>query len=241
MLLSVAAALCAPAAATGAQDVVSGEFVGAIPNSDPKDGPGGPADELVAVAVYDPAPSGVRQIRVYICDGDAMSPEGDAEWFAGRIRGDSFRLRSADRDARVTGRLTERAATGVIRLPDRRVLRFRAAPAAAGGGLYEIAFLTDGTYFGTSAGGSTITGRVTEETFAGPVGTRRVRAQARTLSGFRTRPFDIVTRFSGAAVPPGSQPSTVVLLPRAAGIAGRTRQIKQTGGTTTEFYDWILY
>lgn len=46
-----------PAAMTPARPrpVVSGEFVGAIPNSDPKDPPGGAADELVAVVVNDPS------------------------------------------------------------------------------------------------------------------------------------------------------------------------------------------
>lgn len=52
----VAAAFLFPGGydASAAQDVVSGEFVGAIPDSDPSDPPGGAADELVAVVVNDP-------------------------------------------------------------------------------------------------------------------------------------------------------------------------------------------
>ena len=63
--LVVAVALLFPGGddATAAQAVVSGEFVGAIPNSDPKDPPGGAADELVAVVVNDPSPTGARAIR----------------------------------------------------------------------------------------------------------------------------------------------------------------------------------
>lgn len=145
--------------AGAAQAVVSGEFVGAVPNSDPKDPPGGPADELVAVAVYDPSPIGARPIRIYICDSEAMSPDGDAEWFAGNIAGDAFSFASADGDASVQGQLTETAVTGTATLADGRVLNFRAVPARAGAGLFEFFFLANRSYSGISASGAEFNGR----------------------------------------------------------------------------------
>lgn len=79
--LVVAVALLFPGGdeASAAQPVVSGEFVGAIPDSDPKDPPGGAADELVAVVVNDPSPTGARAIRAYICDSDSESSRIDVE------------------------------------------------------------------------------------------------------------------------------------------------------------------
>jgi len=154
--LAVAVALLFPGGddASAAQAVVSGEFVGAIPNSDPKDPPGGPADELVAVAVYDPSPTGARPIRIYICDSEAISPDGDAEWFTGIITGDAFNLSSADGDASVQGQLTETAVIGTATLADGRVLNFRAVRARAGAGLFEFFFLTNRSYSGISVSGT---------------------------------------------------------------------------------------
>jgi hypothetical protein len=130
-------------AAGAAQAVVSGEFVGAIPNPDPIDPPGGNADELVAVVVNDPSPTGQRAIRVYLCDGDP-SIQGDAEWFTGVITGDTFNLTSSDGDATAQGVFTETAVTGTVSLPDGRSLSFRALPAQAGGGFYDVFLLANG-------------------------------------------------------------------------------------------------
>jgi hypothetical protein len=239
VMLAVGMALALPGVANGGQSVVSGEFVGAIPNADPKDPPGGPADELVAVAVYDPSPRSTRPIRVYICDSEAHSPDGDAEWFTGTIRGNSFRLRSADGDATVRGRLTETAATGTARMPDGRSLRFRAVPARAGAGLYDMVRLIDGSYFGRSVSGAVFTGTVVEESVEGELFDRIIRGSTTTLTRYTTRPFGIRTRFISRTDPPGALPSTAIMLPNARKVTGRSNQIRSAGGTTTEFYCWI--
>ena len=221
--------------------MVSGEFVGAIPNAGPRDPPGGPADELVAVAVYDPSPTGARRIRIYICDSEQLSPAGDAEWFTGTITGDAFNLPSADGDARIQGQLTETAVTGTATLPDGRVLNFRAVPAQAGAGLYEFFFLVDRSYSGLSAGGAEFKGTVIRQTTVRGIVHRVIRGTVKTLTGVTTPPFNVLTRISGKEVPPGSLPSSVIILPNATGVAGRSNQIRSKEGPTTEFYCWIEF
>lgn len=154
----------------------------------------------MAVAVYDPSPSGARQIRVYICDSEAMSPDGDVEWFTGIIRGDTFDLSSVDGDASVQGQLTEAAVTGTATMADGRVFDFRAVRARNGAGLFEFFFLTNGTYSGISVSGTEYNGKVIDETITGDVGTRLIRGRTKTLGGKTSPRFVIRTSFSGSAV-----------------------------------------
>jgi hypothetical protein len=203
--------------AGAAQGVVSGEFVGAIPNSDPKDSPGGPADELVAVIVNDAGPTGRRAIRVYICDGDG-SAQGDAEWFTGVITGDTFNLTSSDGDATTQGQLMEIAATGTVSLPDGRTLSFRALPARAG----DVFLLANGTKQVVSPSGNTHTSRVLSERVQGNMTIKIVQDTIRTLEG---QTFTYRARLVGIGQPK-TQAIAIIALNNARDAKGRGSEIK---------------
>jgi hypothetical protein len=222
--LVVAVALLFPGGddATAAQAVVSGEFVGAIPNSDPKDPPGGAADELVAVVVNDPSPTGARAIRAYICDSDS-SRAGDAEWFIGTITGDTFDLTSASGKAFIQGQLTEADVTGTVTLADGRSLTFRAEPAEAGGGLFEVFFLPKRLLRGVSPSGAEYRARFTKEKINGPLKIRTVKGTIRTLAG-ETIPFtvqNVVRNDDGTDLG-----VTLIVLNNSANQAGRSFETK---------------
>ena len=81
---------------------------------------------------------------------------------------------------------------------------------------------------------------MTRQTITGGIVTRLIRGRVKTLNGFTTPPFIIRTDISGKATPKGALPSTVIILPNATAVAGRSNQIKLMSGTTTELYDWGL-
>ena len=229
--LALAVALVCPGQdVSAAQAVVSGEFVGTaslgtVPNPDPKDPPGGAADELVAVVVNDPSPTGGRIIRVYICDGE-IGAQSDAEWFTGSIAGDVFNLTSASGAARVQGQLTETAVTGTATLADGRTLNLRALPASAGAGLFEIFFLPNDLLAGVSASGATLHGQIVNETEQGAVTTRTVQGLITVLGG----PTIAFTGLQGQFVNDTGTPSdlqvTTIVAPNATQFKGRGAAIK---------------
>jgi hypothetical protein len=202
---------------------VSGEFVGAIPNADPDAPEGAAANELVAVVVNDPGPRGARFIRAYVCDSDSTSA-GDAEWFKGRITGNTFKLRSASGKARIRGKLTEAAATGTVRLSDGRALKFRAVAARAGGGFYEVFFLPGQQLGGVSPSGNAYTARFTNEEVNGDVKTRTVEGSIQTLDS-KTFPFtlqNVVNNDDGTDLG-----VSLIVLNKSANQAGRSFEIKK--------------
>jgi hypothetical protein len=227
--LALALALLFPGEhVSAAQTVVSGEFVGTatlgtVPNPDPKDPPAGAADELVAVVVNDPGPTGGRIIRVYICDGE-VGAQSDAEWFTGSIAGDSFNLTSASGDARVQGQLTETAVTGTATLADGRTLNLRAVPVSAGAGLFEIFFLPNDLLAGVSASGATLHGQIVNETEQGAVTTRTVQGLITVLGG----PTIAFTGLQGQFVnDTGTDLQvTTIVAPNATQFKGRGAEIK---------------
>jgi hypothetical protein len=222
------ALLCPGEHVSAAQTVVSGEFVGTatlgtVPNPDPKDPPAGAADELVAVVVNDPGPTGGRIIRVYICDGE-IGAQSDAEWFTGSIAGDVFNLTSASGDARVQGQLTETAVTGTATLADGRTLNLRAVPVSAGAGLFEIFFLPNDLLAGVSASGATLHGQIVNETEQGAVTTRTVQGLITVLGG----PTIAFTGLQGQFVnDTGTDLQvTTIVAPNATQFKGRGAEIK---------------
>jgi hypothetical protein len=227
--LALALALLFPGEhVSAAQTVVSGEFVGTatlgtVPNPDPKDPPAGAADELVAVVVNDPGPTGGRIIRVYICDGE-VGAQSDAEWFTGSIAGDVFNLTSASGDARVQGQLTETAVTGTATLADGRTLNLRAVPVSAGAGLFEIFFLPNDLLAGVSASGATLHGQIVNETEQGAVTTRTVQGLITVLGG----PTIAFTGLQGQFVnDTGTDLQvTTIVAPNATQFKGRGAEIK---------------
>jgi hypothetical protein len=231
-------ALVAPALAAGlllgsnaAQAVVSGEFVGAIPNPDPIDPPGGNADELVAVVVNDASPTGRRAIRVYLCDGDPTA-QGDAEWFIGVITGDTFNLTSSDGDATTQGQLTETAATGTVSLPDGRTVSFRALPARAGGGFYDVFLLANGTLQGVSPSGNTFTARVVSERTVGAQLIQTAAVIIQTLEGQTIR-YQATFIILGQTQ---EQASANIVVPTAKRATGRGNNIKSSSGSSGVTY-----
>jgi hypothetical protein len=227
--LALALALLFPGEhVSAAQTVVSGEFVGTatlgtVPNPDPKDPPAGAADELVAVVVNDPGPTGGRIIRVYICDGE-VGAQSDAEWFTSSIAGDVFNLTSASGDARVQGQLTETAVTGTATLADGRTLNLRAVPVSAGAGLFEIFFLPNDLLAGVSASGATLHGQIVNETEQGAVTTRTVQGLITVLGG----PTIAFTGLQGQFVnDTGTDLQvTTIVAPNATQFKGRGAEIK---------------
>jgi hypothetical protein len=206
--------------------------VGAIPDSDPSDPPGGAADELVAVVVNDPSPTGTRAIRAYICDSDS-SRAGDSEWFTGIITGDTFNLTSRSGRAFIQGQLTEDAATGTVTLADGRVLTFSAEPAQAGGGLFEVFFLPKRLLLGVSPSGAEYRARFTRERINGRLKTRTVKGRITTLDG-QTVPFtvqNVVRNDNGT-----DQGVTLIVLNNSANQAGRSFEIKK--GKPSNFF-WL--
>jgi hypothetical protein len=217
------------------KDVVSGEFVGAIPDSDPSDPPGGAADELVAVVVNDPDPTGTRVIRAYICDSDS-SRAGDSEWFVGTITGDTFDLTSRSGRAFIQGgQLTEDAATGTVTLADGRVLTFSAERAQNGGGLFEVFFLPKNRLFGVAPSGAEYLARFTKERTNGRLKIRTVKGRIRVLEG-PTIPFtveNVVRNDNGT-----DQGVTLIVLNNSANQAGRSFEIK--AGKKSNFFGSTL-
>jgi hypothetical protein len=221
-----------PGGATAHPSTVSGEFVGAIPNADPNSPAGAAANELVAVVVNDPGPTGPRAIRAYVCDSDS-SPEGDAEWFKGRITGNTFSLVSASGNASITGQLTEAAASGTVTLSDGRSLNFRAVAARAGGGLYEVFFLPKQLLRGVSPSGAEYRAKFTNTQINGAVKTRRAKGTILTLDG-QTIPFslrNVVLNDDGTDLG-----VTLIVLNKSANQAGRSFEIKK--GRPSNFF-WL--
>jgi hypothetical protein len=227
--LAMAIALLFPGEnVSAAQAVTSGEFVGsayniaAAPNPDPKDPPGGAADEIVAVVVNDPGPTGGRIIRVYICDGE-IGAQGDAEWFTGSIAGDSFNLTSASGDARLQGQLTETAVTGTATLADGRTVNLRAVPVSAGAGLFEIFYLPNDLLIGISASGATLRGQIVNETEQGAVTIRTSQGTITVLGG----PTIAFTGLQGLFVnDTETDQVTTIVLPNATQTKGRGAEVK---------------
>lgn len=208
--------------ADAAQAVVSGEFVGAIPESDPTDPAGPAANELVAVVVNDPSPTGARAIRAYVCDGD-VSRGNDGEWFKGIIRGDTFGLTSASGKASIQGQLTESAVTGTTTLADGRILNYRAVPAKLGAGLFEVFYLPNDLLSGVSASGATLTGRIANEEARDAITIRALTGTIKPLNG-PTIPFRVGNRILNDT---GTDlQATVIVLPNASQITGKGAEIK---------------
>lgn len=180
------------------------------------------------MVVNDPRPSGARAIRVYICDGDG-SAEGDAEWFTGIIRGDTFNLTYSDGDANIQGQLTEAAATGTVSLPDGRTLSFRAVPARKGGGFYDVFLLANGTKQGVSSSGATHTSRVISERVQGNKTIKILANIIRTLDGkiIRYRSTFTVLR------PTEEQALAIIVLPNASAGAGAAAGSSRRGAVTS--------
>lgn len=153
-----------PGQSTSDEVVTSGsvvyEFVGEVSG----------AGELVAIVAdkrvatektaETTAVDGEREVQAFVCDGE---PQGDAEWFAGQMTGDTLDLTSASGNARLQAGLTETEATGTVTLADGIPRRFTTSAAREGAGLYELTIESDGRRSGTSANGAKDEGLVSRD------------------------------------------------------------------------------
>jgi hypothetical protein len=124
--------------------VVDGTFVGKVAGT----------KALVAV-VAAPAAKGNsrRDVTVFACDAKSI-----CEWLSGSVTGNSFT--AADGEVKATGKLSDKAATGTIRLPGRSA-KFTTSAAAATSGLYTLTVAPNGKLTGSSAAGVGLTGKST--------------------------------------------------------------------------------
>lgn len=124
---------------------VSGTFAGKVPKS----------DAFVSVAA-EPAAKGQkrRAVAVFVCDAKRL-----CEWFSGAAAGNDFVARSDDRKAEATGKLTDKAVAGTIKLPGGKTLRYKAGQATATAGLYDLKVASNGKLTGASEAGVGVKGK----------------------------------------------------------------------------------
>jgi hypothetical protein len=153
----VAAVLLAPLAGCGDDDdgndnnngedraaPVSGTFVGKLQGS----------EQFVAVVATPPAEGQQRrEVSAFVCDAEQV-----CGWFAGSTTGNRFVAKPEDGEGQATGRLSGKAATGSMELPDGETVSYTAAQATATSGLYELTVSKAGKLAGASATGVALKG-----------------------------------------------------------------------------------
>jgi hypothetical protein len=141
----------------------------------------------------------------------------------GTITGNTFDLTSASGKASIQGQLTEAVATGMVSLPDGRTLNFRAVPASAGAGLFEVFYLPSDLLGGVSASGASLTRRIASQTVQGAITSRVLTGTIKPLNGSAI-PFRVGNRIvndNGTDLE-----ATVNVLPNASQIKGKGAEIK---------------
>lgn len=126
---------------------VEGTFVGKVRDT----------DAFTAIVIA-PAAKGQdqRDLKVFVSDGRRLN-----EAFRGSVKGDSFEATSDDGDAKANGKVTEKAVTGTIDLPNDKAVRYEAGSAAATAGLYNLTVDSKGGLKGSSEAGVGLTGKST--------------------------------------------------------------------------------
>jgi len=156
-----------------------------------------------------------RDVTVYLSDGKRLS-----EWFPGTVLSNSFSARSDDRDAEAKGKLTGKAVTGTVKLPDGKTVRFKANRATGAAGLYDLKVSPDGELSGASAAGVGVKGETTLKQGTGML----------KLADGKRRKFDVVGDSAGEAARLRAGQVRLIVLgggqlrgagkPRAKGSAG---------------------
>jgi hypothetical protein len=192
---------------------VAGTFVGELQGS---------GDEFVAVVAAPPAKGEDRRdVSAFVCDAKQFCSS-----FSGSAEGNVFVAKSADGDAQTRVRLSGKAATGSVDLPDDEKGRYRAGSATATAGLYDLTVSANGRIRGASAAGVGLKGRSTlPQEGSGSI---------RLADGRRLR-FDI-TRSSGddpIRLSPGEMRLIVLQDGRLKGAA-KSRSAE--GGDASDFF-----
>lgn len=128
---------------------VAGTFVGKVPKT-----------QAFVSVVASPLVKGQdkRDVTVFVCDARRL-----CDWFSGSAAGNDFVAAAEEGDREAKGKLSRRAATGSIALPDGKVVRYVATAATATAGLYDLTVSSNGKLRGASAAGVGLTGKSTLE------------------------------------------------------------------------------
>lgn len=123
---------------------LGGNYVGQVEGKGPK--------AFVAVVAAPPQKGkDSRAVSVYVCDGERL-----CEWTSGTVKGNAFVAN--DGAAKAKGKLSEKQASGTIELPGGETVSYKAGPAAAAAGLYELKVSADGKFSGASSSGVALKG-----------------------------------------------------------------------------------
>ena len=126
---------------------VAGTFVGKLRDS----------EAFVAVVAAPPAKGEDRRdVSAFVCDGKEL-----CAWFPGSAAGNAYTAKSSDGNGETKGRLSGKAATGTVDVPDAETGRYSASTATATAGLYDLTVSPKGKVTGASAAGVGLTGSVT--------------------------------------------------------------------------------
>jgi hypothetical protein len=162
-----------------------------------------------------------RAVTVYACDARRI-----CEWLSGSATGNGFEASSDDNDAEANGKLSDKSATGSIKLADGKSVRYEASRAAATAGLYDLTVSSNGRLRGASAAGVGLTGR---STAPGPgTGTLKL------ADGSRLR-FDVTRDSAGDSR--GLRAGQVRLIVLSGGqLRGAGKSRRAAGGGDSNFF-----
>jgi hypothetical protein len=180
---------------------VAGTFVGKLRGS----------EEIVAVVAARPTKGeDRREVGAFVC-----AAKQTCALFSSTASGNTVVAKSGDGEAQTEVRLSGKAATGTVTLPDGKQVRYVAREATATSGLYDLTVSPQGKVTGASAAGVGLTGQVKLP----PPG----RGRLELADGTRLR-FEVTTSGAGdeARLRPGQL--RLIVLPNGDAVgAGRTR------------------
>jgi hypothetical protein len=177
-------------------------------------------DALVAV-VAQPRAKGQdkREVTVFVCDAERV-----CESFSGAASGNDFTARAEGGEA--NAKLSAKAATGRVELPNGDTVRYRAGTATATAGVYALTVSADGRIEGASAAGVALKGKSSLPR----AGTGSIK-----LADGRRLQFEITRNSEGDSV--GLQPGEMRLIVLQDGqVKGAAKSRPAEGGEATDFF-----
>ena len=181
---------------------VAGTFVGKVPNT----------EAFVSVVAAPPGKGqDKREVTVLVCDAKRL-----CEGYSGSATGNDF-VATGDGEGKAKGKLSEKSAAGSIELPDGKTVRYKAGPATATAGVYDLTVSAGGKLSGVSAAGVGLRGK---STLPDP-GTGTLR-----LADGKRLKFEVTKPAAGDPLPLGRGEARLIVLPdyqlRGAGKSRRT-------------------
>jgi hypothetical protein len=193
------------------QKPVAGTFVGKVPNT----------DAFVSVVSAPPVKGqDKREVTVLVCDAKRL-----CEGYSGSATGNDF-VATGDGEGEAKGKLSERSAGGSIELPGGKTVQYKAGPATATAGVYDLTVSARGKLSGVSAAGVGLRGK---SSLPDP-GTGTLK-----LADGKRLKFEVSRPAAGDPVPLGAGEVRLIVLPdyqlRGAGKSRRT-----SGGGDAGFF-----